>query len=73
MFNFSEKEPLHSCFPSQDKVSTIDHVIYPMGKREPLLPPIGLRDCDFPLEYDLTICGSSCPSTCESLLIDSVL
>jgi hypothetical protein len=34
----SEKDPLQSCWPSRDKVSTIDQVLYPMGACEPFFP-----------------------------------
>jgi len=47
-------------------------VIFPMGEWEPLLTPIGMGDCDFPLESSLTICGYSFPGTCESLFIEYV-
>jgi hypothetical protein len=66
-----DKEPSHSCFPSQDRVSTIDKVIYPMGERYPLLSPIVPRDYVFLLEFDLIVCGFSCLGTCESMFIDS--
>jgi hypothetical protein len=62
----SEKDPLQSCFPSRDKVSTIDQVLYPMGACEPLLSPFGLSNLVFPLEFDLTVCETSSPGICES-------
>jgi hypothetical protein len=62
-----EKEHLHSCSPSQDKDFEIDHVVYPMGEIDPLLPPIGPSDLEFLLEFDLTVCETSSPSFCESL------
>jgi hypothetical protein len=72
MFNCSsEKEPVQSCFPSRDMVSTIDHFFYPMGAWEPLLPPLGLSDLEFPFESDLIVCRSSSPCACDSSLIDS--
>jgi hypothetical protein len=62
----SEKDPLQSCFPSRDKVSTIDQVLYPMGACEPFLSPFGPSNLGFPLESDLTICETSSPGIGES-------
>jgi hypothetical protein len=47
-------------------VLAIDHVTYPMGRRYPLVSHIGLRDLDFSLESDLTVCETSSPGICES-------
>jgi hypothetical protein len=41
---------VHSCFPSRDLVSVIDPLVYPMGAWEPLLPPLGPSDLEFPFE-----------------------
>jgi hypothetical protein len=59
-----EKGSLQSCFPSQDRVSTIDHVVYPMGKGDLLLSPFVPSDLDFSLESDITICKTSSPGIC---------
>jgi hypothetical protein len=66
-----EQELVHSCFPSQDLVSSIDLLVYPMGAWEPLLPPLGPSDLESPSESDLIVCRSSSPRDCDSLLIDS--
>jgi hypothetical protein len=60
----TEKEPLHLCLTSRDKVSTIDQVLYPMGPCEPSLPPLGPSNLVFSLEYDLTICETSSLGIC---------
>ena len=62
----SRKEPLQSCFPSQDKVSKFDHVIYPMGEREPFLSPIGPSDFEYLIESDIIFSETSSPRICES-------
>ena len=67
----SEKEPMNSCYPSQDLVSTIDPLVYPMGAWEPLLPPLGPSGLEFPYESDLIVCRSSSPHACDSSLIES--
>jgi hypothetical protein len=70
--SISPKQKLvHSCFPYQDLVSTIDPLVYPMGEWEPLLPPMVLSDLEFPFKSDLIVCRSSSPHACDSLLIDS--
>jgi hypothetical protein len=66
-----EKVLVHSCFPSQDLVSEIDPLVYPIGAWEPLLPPLGPSDIEFPFESDLTFYRSSNPRACDSSLIDS--
>jgi hypothetical protein len=43
-----------------------------MGAWEPLLPPLGPSDLEFPFESDLTVCRWSIPCACDSSLIDSV-
>jgi hypothetical protein len=68
----SEQEPVQSCFLYRDMVSIIHHSFYPMGAWEPLHPPLGPSDLDFPCESDLAIYRSSSPYSCDSLLIDSV-
>jgi hypothetical protein len=68
----SEKEPMKSCFPSRDLVSTIDPLVYPMGAWEPLFPPLGPSDLEYPSEYVLIVCRSSSPRARDSSLIDSV-
>jgi hypothetical protein len=60
------KEPLQSCLTSRDKVLVIDHVLYPSGARDPLLPPIGLSDLEFPIKSSLTICETLSLGICES-------
>ena len=40
----SKQEPMQSCFPSRDLVSTIDPLVYPIGEWEPLLPSLGTSD-----------------------------
>jgi hypothetical protein len=67
----SEKEPVQSCFPSRDLVSTIDPLVYPMGAWEPFLPPLGPSDLESPSESDLVVCIFSSPHSCDSSLIDS--
>jgi hypothetical protein len=67
----SKKEPVKSCFPSRDLVSTIDPLVYPMGAWEPLLPPLGPSDLESPSKSDLVVCRSSSPRACDSSLIDS--
>jgi hypothetical protein len=67
----SEKEPVQSCFPSRDLVSTIDQLVYPMGAWEPLLPPLGPGDLESPSESDLIVCRTSIPRACDSSLISS--
>jgi hypothetical protein len=67
----SEQEPVQSCFPSRDLVSTIDSLVYPMGAWKPLLPPLGTSDFESPSEFDLIVCRSSSSCTCDSSLIDS--
>jgi hypothetical protein len=62
---------VQSCFLSQDLVSTIDSLVYPMGAWEPLLPPLGTSDFESPFESDLVVCRSSSSHTCDSSLIDS--
>ena len=42
-----ENEPLLSCSPSLDLVSTIDSVTPTMGALEPSLPPIDPSECSF--------------------------
>jgi hypothetical protein len=53
-------------------VSTIDPLVYPMGEWEPLLPPLGQSDLEYPSELDVVVCRSSSPHSCDSSLIDSV-
>jgi hypothetical protein len=67
----SEQEPMQSCLPSQDSVSTIDSLVYPMGAWEPLLPLLGPSDLESPFESDLVVGRSSSPHACDYLLIDS--
>ena len=67
----SEQEPVKSCFPSRDLVSTIDPLVYPMGAWEPLLPPLGPSDLESPYESDLVVCRFSSPRSYDSSLIDS--
>jgi hypothetical protein len=67
----SEQELVQSCFPSQDLVSTIDPLVYPVGECEPLLPPLILSDLESPSESDLIFCRSSSARACDYLLIDS--
>ena len=67
----SEQEPVKSCFPSQDLVSEIDPLVYPMGAWEPLPPALGSSGLECPSESDLVVCRSSSPCACDSLLIDS--
>jgi hypothetical protein len=43
-----------------------------MGAWDPLLPPLGPSDLEFPFESDLIVCRSSSPCACDSSLIDSV-
>jgi hypothetical protein len=62
---------VQSCLPSQDLVSTIDPLVYPMGAWEPLLPSLGPSDLESPSEYDLIVCRSSNPHAFDSSLIDS--
>jgi hypothetical protein len=62
---------VQSCFPSRDLESTIDPLVYPMGAWEPLLPPLGPSDLEYPSESDLVVCRSSSPRACDSSLIDS--
>jgi hypothetical protein len=66
-----EKEPVKSCFPSRDLVSTIDPLVYPMGEWELLLPPLGPSDIESPFESDIIVCRSSIPHDFNFLLIDS--
>jgi hypothetical protein len=66
-----ENELFHSCFPSQDLVSTIDPLVYPMGEWEPLLPPFGLSDLEFPFEFDLIVCRSPIPRAFDSSPLES--
>jgi hypothetical protein len=47
--------------PSRDKVSKIDHVLYPIGSCNPFLSPLGQSNLVFPLESNITICET--PST----------
>jgi hypothetical protein len=54
----SEQEPVQSCFPSCDLVSSIDPLVYPMGAWDPLLPPLGPSDLESPSESDLIVCIS---------------
>jgi hypothetical protein len=65
-----EKGYLHTCFPSQEKVSIIDYVIYPMGAHEPFLSPIGLSNLTLPLEYDLIVCETLSHGIGDSLSLD---
>jgi hypothetical protein len=67
-----KQELFHSCFPSRDLVSAIDPLVYPMGVWEPLLPPLGPSDLEFPFEFDLVVCISSSLCACDSSLIDFV-
>jgi hypothetical protein len=67
----SEQEPVQSCFPPRDSVSTIDPLVYPMGAWDPLLPPLGSSDLESPSEFDLVVCRSSSPHAGDSSLIDS--
>jgi hypothetical protein len=66
-----EHKLVYSYFPSQDLVLEIDPLVYPMGAWEPLLPPLGPSNLEFPFESNLTICRYSSPHACESSLIDS--
>jgi hypothetical protein len=66
-----EQEPVQSCFPSQDLVSTIDPLVYPMEAWEPLLPPLCPSDLEPPSKSDLIVYRSSSPHACDSSLIDS--
>jgi hypothetical protein len=66
-----EQEPVQLCFPSRDLESTIDPLVYPMGAREPSLPPLGPSELEYPFEFDLVVFRSSSPRACDSLLIDS--
>jgi hypothetical protein len=66
----SKQEPMKSCFPSRELVSSIDPLVYPMGAWEPLLPPLGPSDIESLSESDLVVCRSSSPCACDSLLID---
>ena len=65
----SEKEPVQSCFPSQDLESTIDPLVYPMGAWEPLLPPLGPSGLEYPFESDLIVSRSSSTRDRDSSLI----
>jgi hypothetical protein len=65
-------ELVHSCFPSQELVSTIDPLVYPMVAWEPLLPPLGPSDINFPFESKLVVCRSSSLCSYDSSLIDSI-
>jgi hypothetical protein len=67
----SEKELVKPCWPSQDLVSTIDPLVYPMGAWEPLFPLLGPSRLEYPSESDLVVCRSSSPRACDSSLIDS--
>jgi hypothetical protein len=67
----SKKEPVQSCLPSRDLVSSIDSLVYPMGAWDPLLPPLGTSDFESPSKSDLVVCRSSSSRTCDSSLIDS--
>ena len=67
----SEKEPVKSCLPSRDLVSTIDPLVYLVGAWEPLLPPFDPSNLVSPSESDLIVCRSSSPRACDSSLIDS--
>jgi hypothetical protein len=67
----SNQEPVHSCFPSRDLVSTIDLLVYPMGEWEPLLSPLGPSDIESPPKSDLIVCRSSSPRSYDYSLIDS--
>jgi hypothetical protein len=58
------RNPLQSCFPSRDKVLTIDQVLYPMGACDPSLPPFVLSNYVFPLESDLFVCKTLSPGIC---------
>lgn len=66
-----KKEPVQSSFPSQELVSTINQLVYPIGAWEPFLPSLGQGDLEFPFDSDLIVCRSSNPSACDSSLIDS--
>jgi hypothetical protein len=67
----SEKEPVQSCLHSQELVSTIDPLLYPMGEWDPFLPPLGPSDLESPSKFDLIVCRSSSPCAYDSSLIDS--
>jgi hypothetical protein len=62
----SEQEPVQSCFLSQDSISAIDPLVYPMGAWEPLLPPLVPSGIESPFEFDLILCRSSSPHACDS-------
>jgi hypothetical protein len=62
---------MKSCWPSQDLVSTIDPLVYPMGAWEPLFPPLGPSRLDYPSESDLIVFISSSPRACDYSLIES--
>ena len=63
---------MKSCWPSQDLVSTIDPLVYPMGAWEALIPSLGPSGLEYTSESDLIVCRSSSPCACESSLIDFV-
>jgi hypothetical protein len=65
-----EQEPMKSCFPSRELVSTINPLVYPMGAWEPLFPPLGPSRLEYPSESNLIVCRSSSPRACDSSLID---
>jgi hypothetical protein len=67
----SEKEPVQSCVPSRDLVSTVDPSVYPMGVWEALLPCLGPSGLEYPSESNLVVCRSSNPHARDSSLIDS--
>jgi hypothetical protein len=62
---------MQSCWPSQDLVSTIDLLVYPMAAWEPLFPPLGPSRLEYPSESNLVVSRSSSPRDRDSLLIDS--
>jgi hypothetical protein len=67
----SDHEPMKSCLPSRDLVSTIDPLVYPMGAWEPFLLPLGPSDLESHSDSDLVVSISSSPRSCDSSLIDS--
>jgi hypothetical protein len=62
---------VQSCFPSRDMVSIIDHIFYPTGAWDPLLPPLGLSGLESAFDFDIVFYISSISCACDSSLIDS--